>query len=120
MCSGYQLQSFAEFCTKKGVNEFLEKPIRRYQLRDALKKYDFIQVAGTSLKEPHRSLSNPPEKTQKIEEEEKVVSKKKNLYRQGSEGSAFGTPFDEEVNHLSFEINNLTNQRLVFDPKDAM
>lgn len=48
MCSGYQLQSFAEFCNKKGVKEFLEKPIRRPQLREALRKYNFIPQATAS------------------------------------------------------------------------
>lgn len=42
MCSGYQLQNLIEQCKKKGVKEFLEKPIRRPQLRDALRKYNFI------------------------------------------------------------------------------
>lgn len=29
MCSGYQTKSLTDFCNKKGVDEFLEKPIQR-------------------------------------------------------------------------------------------
>ena len=60
ICSAYNIQSFTDFCAKKGINEFLEKPIKKSQLRDAMRKYNIIPPSPirTRLMKKKQSLKN--------------------------------------------------------------